>query len=297
MDRLMAAQVFVEVVQRASQTAAAEHLGLSRAMVSRYLASLEDWLGSRLLHRTTRRLSLTDAGEELLPLCRELLANAEAMRAVGQNRAGQPQGTLRVACSQSLAQVWLVQAVAAFVERYPAVKIDLLVSSEAVNLVEERVDLALRITNQLDPNLVARQLGTCHSVVCASPAYLQQHGTPLHIDDLQRHNCLTYTYFGRSLWTFVRAGEPCSVAVAGRISSNEALVLMEACLAGGGICLLPRYAAAPLLASGQLQALLSDYQPQALGIHALYGTRRQMQPALRALLDFLAQTSSAPWAL
>ncbi|MCF3992672.1 oxidative stress response transcriptional regulator OsaR, partial [Pseudomonas aeruginosa] len=173
MDRLTATRVFVEVIDSGSQTAAAERLDMSRAMVSRYLAELEEWVGARLLHRSTRRLSLTDAGAELLPQCREMLAVADAMQATGQTRRDSPRGTLRITSSLSFAQAWLTRAAAAFVERYPGTAIDLQVNSQVVNLVEERIDLALRIANQLDPNLIARRLGECRSVICAAPDYLR----------------------------------------------------------------------------------------------------------------------------
>ena len=287
MDRLTATRVFVEVVERGSQTAAAEALEISRAMVSRYLGELETWVGARLLHRTTRKLSLTGAGEQLLGQCREMLAMAEAMQSVSRTDEAAPRGTLRIACSQSLAQAWLVHALDEFIRLYPQVSVDLLVGSQAVNLVEARIDLALRITNQLDPNLIARQLAVCRSVVCATPAYLAQHGTPQRPEDLAQHNCLSYAYFGRSIWEFSRAGEPHAVAVSGNLSANESMVLLEAVLADTGISLQPRYSVSAHLRSGALVQLLPDYQPQELGIHALYGTRRQMPPALRALLDFL----------
>lgn len=289
MDRLMATRVFVEVVERGSQTAAAEALEMSRAMVSRYLGELEAWVGARLLHRTTRKLSLTGAGEQLLGQCREMLAMAEAMQSVSRTDQAAPRGTLRIACSQSLAQAWLVHALDEFIRRYPQVSVDLLVGSQAVNLVEARIDLALRITNQLDPNLIARPLAVCRSVVCATPAYLAKHGTPLRPEDLAQHNCLSYAYFGRSIWEFTRAGEPHAVAVSGNLSANESMVLLEAVLADTGISLQPRYSVSAQLRSGTLVQLLPDYEPQQLGIHALYGTRRQMPPALRALLDFLIE--------
>ncbi|MBU1285645.1 MAG: LysR family transcriptional regulator [Gammaproteobacteria bacterium] len=287
MDRLTATRVFVEVVERGSQTAAAEALEISRAMVSRYLGELETWVGARLLHRTTRKLSLTGAGEQLLGQCREMLAMADAMQSVSRTDEAAPRGTLRIACSQSLAQAWLVHALDEFIRLYPQVSVDLLVGSQAVNLVEARIDLALRITNQLDPNLIARQLAVCRSVVCATPAYLAQHGTPQRPEDLAQHNCLSYAYFGRSIWEFSRAGEPHAVAVSGNLSANESMVLLEAVLADTGISLQPRYSVSAHLRSGMLVQLLPDYEPQQLGIHALYGTRRQMPPALRALLDFL----------
>lgn len=294
MDRLTAARVFVEVVERGSQTAAADTLDMSRAMVSRYLMELEEWVGARLLHRTTRKSSLTGAGEELLPRCRELLALADGLR---DDLGGVPgdtlRGALRITCSQSFTQAWLVHRVSEFIARHPGVSVDLLVNSEAVNLVEERIDLALRITNQLDPNLIARRLGVCRSVVCATPAYLHRHGTPQHPDDLVRHNCLSYSHFGRSVWEFRQDDRPWPVSLGGNLSANESMVLLEATLADVGISLQPRYSVARLVKEGKLMVLLDDYQPKELGIHALYGSRRQMPAALRALLDYLVQKLEA----
>lgn len=260
---------------------------MSRAMISRYLGELEGWIGARLLHRTTRKLSLTGAGEQLLGQCRDMLALVETMQGVNLARDTAPHGNLRIACSQSFAQAWLVHGLRDFMQLYPRVSVDLLVGSQAVNLVEARIDLALRITNQLDPNLIARQLAVCRSVVCATPAYLAQHGTPQCPEDLAQHNCLSYSYFGRSIWEFQRDGELHAVAVSGNLSADESMVLLEATLAGAGISLQPRYSVSAQLRSGTLVQLLAGYEPQALGIHALYGTRRQMPPALRALLDFL----------
>lgn len=289
MDRLMATRTFVEVVDRGSQTAAAEHLDISRAMVSRYLAALEGWVGARLLHRTTRKLSLTQVGNELLPHCREMLLTAEAMRTTGLKANEGPSGNLRITCSQSFAQTWLSPVLVDYLALYPNTSVDVLISSQAVNLVEEGIDLALRFTNRLDPNLVARQLGTCHSVVCASPGYLAQAGVPQQPYELAAHNCLSYSYFGRSVWHFEGEGEQMEVAVSGNLSSNDTGVLLEAAVAGAGICMQPLFAAAPLLASGRLTRLLPHWQPQSLGIYAIYASRRQMLPALRSLLDFLAQ--------
>ncbi len=289
MDRLTATRVFVEVVERGSQTAAAEALEMSRAMVSRYLGELETWVGARLLHRSTRKLSLTGTGEQLLPQCREMLELAETMQGISLSGDTAPRGNLRIACSQSFAQAWLVHVLNEFIALYPQVGIDLLIGSQAVDLVEARVDLALRITNQLAPNVIARQLGVCRSAVCATPAYLQRHGTPQRPEDLAQHNCLSYAYFGRSTWEFKRDGEPFAVAVNGNLGANESMVLLEATLADAGISQQPLYSVSALLRSGALVQLLPEYQTQELGIHAIYGSRRQMPPALRALLDFLLE--------
>ena len=289
MDRITSAEVFVAIVERGSLSAAAEALDMSRAMVTRYLALLVAWSGARLLHRTTRRIGLTPAGEATLARCRQMLEIASQMAVADGPEADTPRGLLRIACAQSLAQQTLSAAVTAYLRRYPQTAVDLVVDNRTINLVEERIDLAVRITNDLDPNLIARPLGRCESVVVAAPSYLAAHGTPRRVQDLAVHNCLTYSYFGKSLWKFTEAktGAPSDVPVGGNLSANESMVLLAAAREGAGIALQPVFAAAPLIASGQLVRLLPEHMPQTLGIHGVYSSRRQMPAALRAMLDFL----------
>ncbi|MFJ3055171.1 LysR family transcriptional regulator [Herbaspirillum sp. NPDC087042] len=292
MDRLMAMQVFVKVVDGGSLSAAAEQLDLSRPVVSRYVAELEDWVGARLLHRTTRRLSLTPAGNEILPRCRQMLEFSEDMRHALEAPDETPRGLLRITASTSFAQTQLIQAVVDYGRRYPEVAVDLMALDRTVNLVEERIDLAIRMTNRLDANLIARKLGVCRSIICASPDYLARHGTPRKVEELALHNCLTHSYVGRSLWQFDarrKGGRGQSVAVGGSISANEVTVLLQAVLAGVGIGHMPAYTVAPLVATGQLVALLPDYEPLQLGMYGVYASRKHMPATLRSMLDFLAQ--------
>jgi DNA-binding transcriptional LysR family regulator len=266
-------------------------------MVTRYLAQMEQWAGARLLHRTTRKLSLTDAGERTLERCRQMLALAGEIDLVEGEQSDELRGLLRITCSQSLGQTALVGAVAQYLKRHPQVAVDLQMNNRAVNLVEERIDLALRITNELDPNLIARPLSSCASVVCAAPAYLAAHGTPRHPQDLALHNCLTYSYFGKSLWHFDHQGVKSAVAVSGNLSANESVVLMAGTVQGAGISMQPYYSAAPLLASGELIELMPDYRPQSMGIYGIYTSRRQMPATLRTMLDFLVEwfATDAGW--
>jgi DNA-binding transcriptional LysR family regulator len=288
MDRITAARVFVSIAERGSMIAAADVLDMSRAMVTRYLAEMEEWAGARLLHRSTRRLSLTDAGDITLARCRRMLEVADDMAVAAGDDADTPQGLLRITCSQSLAQAELAAAVGEYLKRYPRTSVDLQVNNRAVNLIEERIDLALRITNALEPNLIARQLGHCDSVVCAAPSYLKERGTPQRPQDLGGHNCLTYTYFGKSLWQFTgEEGAAVSVPVSGNLSANEDLILLKAAEQGSGIALQPLYSAAPLIAAGKLVALLPGYTPSRMGIYGIYTSRQHMSPALRAMLDLL----------
>ncbi|MEP7298978.1 MAG: LysR family transcriptional regulator [Burkholderiales bacterium] len=289
MDKLNAMQVFVAVVDCGSQSAAADRLDLSRPVVSRYLAELEAWAGTRLMHRTTRRLSLTAAGSETLARCRQVLELTGDMRAAVADREEAPQGLLRITVSTSFAQAQLAPAVAGYVKRYPGVAIDMVVLDRAVNLVDERIDLAIRITNDLDPNLIARRLTVCRSVVCASAAYLREHAAPRRLEELSLHNCLTHSYYGKTVWHFERAAQPVAIAVSGNISANDSTSIVQAALSGAGVALLPTYLAAPLIRAGHLIALLPQAKPRELSIHAVYASRKHMSAALRTMLDFLAE--------
>jgi len=298
MDRLSAMRVFVEVADRGSLTQAAEQLDLSRAMVSRHLANLEQWLGARLLHRTTRRISLSDAGEAALPRCRQLLALSDDIEAVTGTRVSEPIGKLRITTSLSFAEAQLTAAVVEFQARHPRVEIEVLALDRAVNLVEERIDLAVRITNTLDEQFVARRLAPCRSVLCASPAYIRRHGRPAAPDDLKAHNCITHAFGSRAEYRLSHRGRVSTVAVGGTMFSNETGVLRQAVLAGAGIAMLPTYYVVEDLKRGALVRLLREHEPEPMGIHAVYLSRQHQPQALRLMIDHLAQRfggDSPPW--
>ena len=280
-------RVFVSVVDLGSQSAAADHLDLSRPVVSRYLAELEDWVGARLMHRTTRKLSLTAAGSEILPRCRQMLELSSDMQAAVSEPDEAPRGLLRISVSTSFGQAQLADAMAAYVKRFPGVSIDLQMLDRTVNLVDERIDLAIRTSNDLDPNLIARRLTVCRSLICASPAYLLEHPAPQQVEDLRLHNCLTHSYFGKSLWHFEQAGEQVSVPVQGNISANEASTLLRATMAGAGIAMLPSYQAHVHIRRGELVRLLPHAEPRQTNMCAVYASRKHMPAALRSMLDFL----------
>ena len=294
MDRMTAMAVFVEVVERGSLTAAAEALDMSRAMVTRYLAEVERWLGARLLHRTTRRISLTGPGEAALLRFRQMLAIGDELQGELATDDPEPHGLLRVTASVSFGQSHLAAAVAEFVRRYPLTRVELLLVDRMVNLVEERIDVAVRISGAIDPNLIARPLAQCHSVLCAAPAYLAAHGTPATADALAAHNCLTHHYVGKSVWQLRRDGRSVSVAVGGNISANEASLLVEAVRAGAGIAMLPMYQIGPLLASGELVRVLPEYALDVMGLYAVYASRRQLPALMRSFLDFLVERFASP---
>ncbi|KVD46823.1 LysR family transcriptional regulator [Burkholderia sp. ABCPW 11] len=294
MDRITAAEVFLETVARGSISSAAVCLGMSRAMAARYVAQMEEWADSRLLHRTTRKLSLTATGEEVLEICKEILALARDVSVVGAQTGDAPKGLLRVTASSIFAEYCLTDALMAFLQRHRAITVDLQVVDRQTNLAEDGIDLAVRVTNALDPNLIARKLGEVRSVVCASPAYLAAYGTPVHVRDLTAHNCLTYSHYGRSLWHFKADGESIDVPVSGNFVTNEASLVVRAALRGAGVALLPRFAVEQALHDSLLIELTPDFEVEPLGVFAVYLSRHRMPSSLRTLIDFLAENLDLP---
>ncbi|WP_010461078.1 LysR family transcriptional regulator [Acidovorax radicis] len=297
MDRLTAMRVFVEVATSGSFSATADRLEMSRAMVTRYVGEMEQWLQARLLQRTTRSVTLTDAGELALRRCQQMLALTQDLEEeTATTTEGELRGQLRITCSVSFAYAQMGAAIADFLAQHPQLKIDLDASEGSLNLVERRIDLAIRISAEPDPLLIGRPLARCDSALVASPAYLAAHGTPQEPADLTRHRCLSYANFGKSVWQLTRGDEVARVGVTSPFSANEATTLMRAALAGGGIALQPTYLVNPYLHSGELQAVLPAWSLPVMTIHALYTSRRHLSPAVRALLDFLVlRFAGAPW--
>lgn len=298
MDRLTAVRVFVEVVDRGSLTQTAEHLEMSVAMVSRYLAAIEDWFGARLLHRTTRKISLTDAGTAALPSCRQLLDIAQEAQHMAAERMREPAGVLRVTTASSFAEAQLTSALVDFQAQHEQVEIVLSVGDKPADLVSERVDLAVRITHNLDPTMIARPLARCRSVLCASPNYVARHGAPRTAEDLQQHRCIGHAFGIGKQYSFTRDGEVIQAPVNWRFHTNETAVLRRAVLSDAGIGMLPTYYVGDDLRSGRLVPLLPDHEPEVLGIYAIFLSRQHQPLALRLLVDFLAARfagETAPW--
>ena len=296
MDRLTAMQVFVEVAQSGSFSATADKLDMSRAMVTRYVGELERWLDARLLQRTTRSVTLTEAGEHCLRRSQQMLALMENVEEETCGQEGELRGQLRMTCSVSLAYAQIAAAIVDFLKHHPQLKIDLNASEGALNLVEARIDLAIRISAAPDPALIGRLLAPCASVLVASPSYLRRHGTPQSPYDLHKHQYLSYANFGKTIWKMTRGDEQVEVSVSSRLSANEATALMQAALADGGIALQPTYLANPHIASGRLQVVLPEWKVPDMGVYALYPSRKHLRPAVRAFLDFLVDRFvTTPW--
>ncbi|MEH4658438.1 LysR family transcriptional regulator [Phytobacter diazotrophicus] len=292
MDRIMAAMTYNRICELGSLSAAARSLGISRPMVSRYLDEMEKWAGARLIHRSTRRLTLTPAGEKILEKTRQLASLSQDIE--GDATRLTPSGTLRIACAHFTATHLLGPVIPAFLARYPALRIEVDINNQPVSLVGERIDLAIRITNSPEPGVIARALGECRSVLCASPGYLARAGQPETLDDLAQHNCLHYSRFSGQSWTF-RDPEKGTVAVAvnGNFSAGISSLLCDMAMADVGLALVPEIEARVGLQSGQLVSVLPQLEPQPLGIYGLYQSRDHQHAALGLFLDAIKQHLAA----
>jgi DNA-binding transcriptional LysR family regulator len=279
------------VVERGSFTLAADDLNLSRAVVSKYLTRLEERLGARLLNRTTRRLSLTEAGAALFEASRGALERIEEAEAAVAQLQSEPRGRLRVSAPMSFGILHLGPAIADFARANPRVNLDMHLDDRFVNLVEDGIDVAVRIGSLTDSSLVARKLAVTRAVACASPDYLAQFGEPETPEDLATHNCLIYSYLSTAnVWRFTAPdGREVPVAVNGTFRINNGIVLAEAAVAGHGILMTPSFYVASLLRDGRLKRILTHYRAKELGIYAVYPQRTHVPPKVRAFVDFLAQ--------
>ncbi|MCK6741351.1 LysR family transcriptional regulator [Enterobacter cloacae] len=287
MDRVIAAQVYNRICELGSLSAAARALGISRPMVSRYLEQMEKWAGTRLVNRSTRKLTLTAAGEKVLLKTRTLSQLSQEIE--GQSEKDLPSGTLRVACAHFTAMHLIAPVLPGLLSRYPQLRIELDVNNHPVSLVRERIDVAIRITDNPEPGMIARRLGECRSVLCASPQYLATHGTPEQVEELTQHNCLHYSFFAGQAWHFLTPeGENVSVAVSGNLSASISSLLMEAAVKHCGIAMLPEQEAHAAIEQGTLLPVLSNLTPKALAIHGIYQSREYQPAALRVFLDEIA---------
>ena len=289
MDRLDDMLAFIKVVDAKSFTAAADRLNLSKSVVSRRIADLENRLGARLLNRTTRKLSLTEVGQAFFERCTRILSDLdEAERAVADLHAA-PRGRLRVNAPLSFGLLHLAGAVAEFMERYPAIEVDIDLNDRYVDLFDEGYDVAVRIGRLRDSSLIARRLAPNRRVVCASPAYIEAHGAPRVPEDLAQHRCLLYTNVPTAeQWQFKVDGETRVVRVNGCLRANNGDILLAAAIAGHGVVVAPTFMCGEALASGDLRCLLSDYTFSDSAVHAVYPQNRHLSPKVRAFVDFLA---------
>jgi len=290
MDRFLEMQTFAAVADAGSFVNAAEVLGLSKAAVSRHVADLETRLGVRLIHRTTRRLSLTEEGEVFLARSRELVAGVEAAEAELGARGGGARGLLRINAPVSFGITHLAPLWPEFQARYPEVRLDVELSDRIVDLLEEGYDLAIRIADLPSSTLVGRRLATTRMVLCASPEYLARHGVPREPGQLAGHAKISYSYWGGgNEWSFAGPGGEVRARIDPRLMSNNGETCRAAALAHQGIIFQPGFLVGDDLAAGRLIELMPEYHALELGIYALYPTRKHVAPKVRAMIDFLLQ--------
>lgn len=290
MDLLDGMRVFVRVVDEASFTRAAQALRLSRSSASEKIRELETSLGVRLLQRTTRRVGVTEAGRAFYARSRRTIEEADAARREAQALSRDPQGRLRVGAPELFARLFLVPALAAFLRRYPSVSVELIESARAANLVEEELDVSIRIAGTLEPGLVARRIGSSHVVICAAPDYLRDRGTPQSPDDVQAHDCLGFAplEWGR-LWTFARDGRTRRVDITPRMTCTGTESLLACARAGLGLAPLPHWAVGDDIARGRLVPVLTDWPTAERGVYAIYPSNRQVPAKVKAFVAHIAR--------
>ncbi|HMG49643.1 MAG TPA: LysR family transcriptional regulator [Inquilinus sp.] len=288
MDRLRAYEVFVAVVAKGSFTRAAETLDTSPANVTRYVNELEAHLATRLLNRSSRRLSLTEAGEALVERARGILDEVAETEAIVSSAALSPRGRLRLNAPLSFGMLHLAPLWPRFLARYPEIELDVDLIDRVVDLVGEGYDLAVRISRVGSQALVGRKLAASRNIVCASPDYIARRGRPMTPQDLADHPCITYGDPPMTVWQFARRGEaPVGTTVSGAIMSNDGEVAHAAALAGAGVVLKSIWHVAEDLAAGRLVRILEDYESPASPLQAVFPSARHLAPKTRAFLDFL----------
>ncbi|MBU0912871.1 MAG: LysR family transcriptional regulator [Gammaproteobacteria bacterium] len=297
MDRLRAYEIFMTVVSKGSFSKAADLLDTSPANVTRYVNDLEAHLGCRLLNRSSRKLSLTESGEALFERCKSILADVAETEALVSSAAMQPRGRLRINAPLSFGILHLAPLWPEFSRRYPELELDISLVDRVVDIVEEGYDLVIRISRAGSVNHAARKLASSHNVLCASPSYLQRHGTPQTPDDLKEHECIIYAYSGDE-WSFTDSnGKIHQVKVKGKVHTNNGDTVRALALCGSGIIWQPTFLIGPDLASGALVPLLPDYKLPDIDVLAMYPSRRHLSVKVRMMIDFLVEAfaGTAPW--
>ena len=297
MDLFKAMDSFVRVARTGSFTVAAAQTGVSRAIVSKHIKDLEDYLGARLLYRTTRRIGLTEIGLQHFTFCVRTFDDLEREREYATAQQNEPRGEIRLMAPKSFGNQFLAPLVAEFVKRHEGIKVVMLLSDDSpagLNLIENGVDLAIRLSETSTLSMVGRRIGSLRLRLCATPSYLNAQGTPRRPIDLKRHDCVLHLkYFPEGDWRFAKAGRATQIKVTGRFSANSSLAVRAAALRGLGIALLPDYCVDEDLADGSLVEILPDYRLPDHPIYALYPHQRLLTAKVRLLLDFLIERFSA----
>jgi DNA-binding transcriptional LysR family regulator len=289
MDLFSSMKMYVAVVDGGSFAAAADKLEVSRAMVSKQVQKLEEHLGTRLLNRTTRRLSLTETGREFYERSTQIMGDVDEAEQIAGRMTRMPQGVLRVTIPLSYGQHRLATIIGDYTQAYPQVQLDISLSDRKVDLVEDGFDLAIRIGSMPQSDLIARKIGGVRSIVCASPAYVARHGAPQAPAELARHACLGYTLTGSGAdWRLESADGPVSVPITGPIRADNGDILRLAALSGAGVVFQPWFIVGADIDAGRLVRVLPDWQSEELGVYAVYPSRKHLSAKVRTFVDFLA---------
>jgi DNA-binding transcriptional LysR family regulator len=289
MDLIGALRCFVRVVETGSFSAVARESQLSQSAVTRQIAQLEQHFGARLLHRTTRHLSLTDDGQGLLSHARHLLDTADEMEAALGRQSSSPTGLVRLGLSVAAAR-FVAARIHTLLERHPGLRVELVADDQLGDMIEARLDLAMRSGEIADASLVARRVGELGRAVVAAPIYLERHGAPTVPEDLSAHTCLIHNVSADSdTWRFTGPDGPRNVRVSGPLIANNTASINIAVRTGLGIALLPEIQVIDDLRAGRLFRLLNDYPSQLVPVHILYPSRRNLAPRTRVVMDFLVE--------
>ncbi|MPQ65639.1 LysR family transcriptional regulator [Pseudomonas sp. MWU12-2323] len=290
MDKLNAMAIFVRVVERGSFSAVARELRTSQPTISKILKALEVELGGKLIARSTRQLSLTDEGQRYYAQCRQILAAVDNAEHSFQSGREQVAGSLRIGSSVSFGRLQIASRLPDFLARYPQLEIDLQLSDQNQDLVEEGLDVSLRIGELGDSNLIARRIGDTRRITVASAAYLARRGEPQTPEQLSEHNCLQFNLLSsQNLWYYEKDGQRYSVRIKGNAQSNNSEAIREMVLGGLGIALSPVWLFAEDLQAGRVMAILPDYQTQSLPIHAVFPANRRQSARVKAFVDYMSE--------
>ncbi len=292
--------VFGRVVEEGGFSAAAQALGLTPSGVSKVVSRLEDRLGVRLLNRTTRRLSLTEAGEGYFQRVQSILSEIEEAEAAVSEARDSPRGTLRVTVAASFATAQIVPIIPDFLARYPELRLEICLSDTVIDLVETGFDLAIRMGGLRDSTLMSRKLADNRRLICAAPAYIERHGRPETPADLAKHTCVTASAPNDALntWPFAGPNGRQEITVAGRVEANNGEILHQMAVAGLGIARMAEFVAGPDIKAGRLVSLLDEFhQGESPPLYAVYAHRRHLPAKVRAFIDFLVErfTPKPPW--
>jgi DNA-binding transcriptional LysR family regulator len=285
-------ETFAAVVEHGSFTAAAEALDISKPVVSKQVSQLEQRLGVQLLHRTTRRLSLTEAGEVFARYAQRIVSEAQEAEQSVVPLQREPQGTLRLSAPESLAMSMLPDVLLGFRRKFPKMGLDVRISGRFVDMLEEGIDVALRVGELEDSSIIARRIMPCRFVVCASPGYLEIYGHPDKPDDLHKHNCLLYTQSPKpDTWVFRdKSGKVINIKVKGNLRSDAGNLLLDAAIDGQGIFIGPSYMVDKAIEAGRLVETLENYARPQVGLYAVYPYSKYVSPKVRAFVDYLVES-------